>query len=786
MKIVKTGFAIAAAALLSSSAFANKITLTDSSKASKDFDTIQAALDACSGNGSYTITLEPGTYNEVLYYKGAASIKLSGKSTQKYGADVIISESNDGDLWKQKRSASAQNGRCIFEIEGTGNITLENLTMMNTYSRITGKGSNTQAEVIGFDSTGNLAAYNCAFKSHQDTLRTTGKSWFYDCYVEGDTDFIWMEARGVVALFENCVIKALYDEKPTTAAIIGAPRMNYGTRSGKGLVILNSSISSEKPQKTFLARTPWNDGYYNQVAYINSSIPDVDPKLWQGKPLTAAGVAKTVLGWKLDAKTLATVKDKDGKGVEAKDRDDILSDKEVKAEFGGRKAILNRYFDHQRNAYRKDYNTNWNVDALVKANGWKVTADKSKDLGAGEKEAKVIVYDFANDISSYADLKVEGFAKNAEAAGDEVPSIVGNAGAKISFATKGTNAVTVYGLFKGKAVIKAGNQGDAVLTFNNGSKTVEAEKEYVVYEKNGTVTITASELTYISKIVVEPDTKIKFVPVSSIAISATKDGQAIKEMPSKKKQQFTAALNPLLPTNKDFVWSVSDESVATISEFGVLTTKAASEDKTITVKATSRDSNKAAGEFQLLVRKVDPKAFTLSWIDSAEASNAPYAGNSDNEDVATVGNVILSPAKDGASWSNNTSKYNSSFSDGGLTYANFTKAVAGKDTVYVDLPVTAKQALSLDTITVSYGNHGTGNVASLVSVIRNGKVTEVAEDTSKKARSNKKTYFVEEDMAAGETVVVRVALYGYAGDETTIAVGKSPTIGTIQLAGSAK
>ncbi len=786
MKLTKFSVMLTACALMGSAAFANKITLTDSSKTQKEYDTIQAALDACEGKGSYKITLAPGTYNEVLYYKGDADITISGQSTNKYGSDVIISEANDGDLWKQKRSASAQNGRCIFEIEGNANITLENLTMMNTYSRLTGKGSNTQAETIGFDSTGNLAAFNCAFKSHQDTLRTTGKSWFYGCYVEGDTDFIWMEAKGVVALFENCEIKALYDEKPSTEAIIGAPRMNYGTRSGKGLVILNSNITSEKPSMTYLARTPWNDGYYNQVAYINCSIPDVNPVLWKEKPLTASGVKRTVLGWKIDEKTLSTIKDKEGNPISSKDRDDVLTQKEIDAEYSGRNSILNRYFDHQRNAFRKDYAGNWDVDALVKANGWTVTKDKSKQLASGEKEAKVTVYDFANDIADYKDLSVNGFVNYSEASGEEVKTIVGNAGSTISFKVKDKSAVTVYGLFKGKAEIKAGSQGEAIVNLNNGSKLNENEKEYLVYQKNSTVTITACEETYISKIVVESDPKINFVPVASITLDAKKDGDTITEIASKKKQQFTAVLNPLLPTNKDYVWSVSDEKAASISEFGVLKTNACTEDTPIVVRATSRDTNHVCGEFKVLINKVDPKAVTLSWIDSTEASNAPYAGSTDNDEVATVNNAVLSKPVNGAVWSNNASKYNSSFSDGGVTYAGFTKAVEGKNTVYVDLPITAKKALTLDTMSVSFGNHGTGNVACLVSIIRGSKVTELSNDTSKKARSNKKTYFVEEDLAEGETAVIRVALYGYAGDETTIAVGKSPTIGTVQIFGTAK
>ena len=85
----------------------------------------------------------------------------------------------------------------------------------------------TQAEAIGFDSTGTLSAYNCSFKSHQDTIRTSSKCWFYKCYVEGDVDFIWSERTGRVALFENCKIKSIYDSNTSYhQSFICAPRMD--------------------------------------------------------------------------------------------------------------------------------------------------------------------------------------------------------------------------------------------------------------------------------------------------------------------------------------------------------------------------------------------------------------------------------------------------------------------------------------------------------------------------------------------------------------------------------
>ncbi|MDE7101038.1 MAG: bacterial Ig-like domain-containing protein, partial [Anaeroplasmataceae bacterium] len=159
-------------------------------------------------NDMYTITLGKGTYNENgLMYKGSATIRIVGSTDAKYGSDVIIK--GHGSKMPGETGCDSKN-RCLISIQGTANIILENLTLESDWYRADHSGD-VQAEVLGTDTTGYAAAYNCGFKSHQDTLRTTGKAWFYGCYIEGDVDFIWMEAGGKVALYENCEIVSVWD-----------------------------------------------------------------------------------------------------------------------------------------------------------------------------------------------------------------------------------------------------------------------------------------------------------------------------------------------------------------------------------------------------------------------------------------------------------------------------------------------------------------------------------------------------------------------------------------------
>jgi len=151
-------------------------------------------------------------------------------------------------------------------MQGSGSLFLENVTLQQTDKSA---GSN-QLECIGYDGSAYVAAYNCSFLSHQDTVRTTGQAWFYKCYIEGDVDFVWMETSGKVALYENCILCAVGDR--TNRAYLTAPRSAANaTEIYKGLVVYNSEIWVDGIE-TYLGRNPWsgNTAYYNNVAFVGT------------------------------------------------------------------------------------------------------------------------------------------------------------------------------------------------------------------------------------------------------------------------------------------------------------------------------------------------------------------------------------------------------------------------------------------------------------------------------------------------------------------------------------
>lgn len=768
----------------------SNITLTDSNS-QNSYETIQAALGAIptgGTTGTYTITLQPGTYNENgLTYNGSATVIIKGNTSEKYGADVIII--GRGSNMSQQGGGSKEEGRELLEFKGSGNLILENITFISDYSRADHSGD-VQAELVGFDSTGYVAAYNCAFKSHQDTLRTTGKAWFYKCYVEGDTDFLWMESAGIVALYEECEIVSVYDENATTHETkICAPRMSPASKAGKGLVIYNSTVREDEngaSQKTYLARTPWkkSDGYWNQVAYIKTDISGVEttPSPWYDSAIkssyndcsTADGIARNIIGWKID-KTSA-----DSFGYAGlSDKSDIVSETDVANEFSGRRAILNRLYDTSAKKYKKDNETHWNIDTLISGRGWSVTADTSKDLLDGETEAKVTVYEFttAKDITSYTDLTANGFANE-----EGKNHVQGQAGSTIEVPVTGKAVVTVTGYYKGLGTIQTEGQGKALFDFNNGSTTKTIDKTYVVYANSAdTVTITAEDTTYITKIVVEYDDSLAFTPVAAITVSAEDDATAVA---ANKTLQFTAKLSPNGVTNSDILWSiVSGSEAAKIDErSGLLTALAPSADTQVTVRATSCDTNAKYGEKTITVQALVAGAFDISWLDSEEHSKADaiVATNSD-ESVAKGGTGTAFASAGLGEWKYNSGKLTGT-SKGGLSITT-SAAVSDYASAYIDFPITASVDCTISAIKVGGGDSGTGDALIQVSYKKASGGFNVVNETGISARNNDVDFEKSIDISANETITLRVAI-GNSSKE--IVAQKSLTIGTVTVYGNKK
>ena len=361
------------------------------------YATLRAAFDAIGATGDYVIELTAGAYNlgtcttnadgtnvkndaAGVRYQGGANITIKGPATANdYGSKVVLFGSGAS----MDNEGGNQPGRELLEIAGSGNVILKNIALYNTFV----KDGDCQAEAFGFDSTGTAAAYNCTFISRQDTTRTTGKAWFYKCYIEGDVDFIWMESSGKVALYEDCRIRAVKGREKTDSkgvkkqveAFFTAPRVNVADEAnyGKGVVIYKSKVEVEDGLTTYLFRNPWgnNSAYYNNVAIVNSILYGkvVPSPLWKNDPMYDAN--NPCGGFKTNIDGLSN-----------------MPATTVTKEYSGRNNILNRVFDSETNTMHKDFAGVWNLSAIETEFG--ATRDSSPSILSGEKELIMKEIDF--------------------------------------------------------------------------------------------------------------------------------------------------------------------------------------------------------------------------------------------------------------------------------------------------------------------------------------------------------------------------------------------------------
>ncbi len=353
---------------------------TDENKA--DFISIQAALDSVADKeGTYTISLAPGLYYELLHYQGTANIILQGPKDNKRGDNCVIQYINCNDL------NGGQSTRVSFFFNGA-DLTLENVTLINSAdgeavysSAVKYASGNAQAETIYFRS-GNghhLAAYNSSFKGHQDTMQVSGKCWFYNCYIEGDVDFIWGTAD--VALFEECDLYCLRYVKDR--AYIFETRVGSADNPlvPKGFVLYNSTVEIAKRQTAFYARratavekakTP----YYDQCAIVNVKFKgegDFNDMRWYvGKPPRATESPAHV-GWKEYNVTFKELKGKKPANTEKRYKDAGDIDKKTyKNEYSTRDQIMNRVFNTESKTYQADEATPWNINQYAIERGYTV------------------------------------------------------------------------------------------------------------------------------------------------------------------------------------------------------------------------------------------------------------------------------------------------------------------------------------------------------------------------------------------------------------------------------
>lgn len=333
-----------------------------------NFRSLQAALDALESalpdSTDVVIHLAPGIYHEPISYSGGKNITIRGPAGNNRGDTCEI-------RWRNSNVMNGSNaGRASFNVSGS-NLRLENLTLVNTWVRK--PNADNQAETLYFaeapDTRNLLAVRNCSFKSNQDTLQIAGRAWFYDCYIEGNTDFIWGYAD--TALFERCFLRCVNDGRdPDTLLMVARTPIHTAAENeaesgdspgtgktarrktwvGKGFVLKDSTVSVDEGAVAWFGRNAGGSGFYDQVALVNvrfSGAGKLGSTLWHESAYYYHLGDASRVGWKsahctgLGAETEADQHDEASRH-RLPGTADLTGSPDLAAEYGSANQILNR------------------------------------------------------------------------------------------------------------------------------------------------------------------------------------------------------------------------------------------------------------------------------------------------------------------------------------------------------------------------------------------------------------------------------------------------------------
>ncbi|MCL2193223.1 MAG: pectinesterase family protein, partial [Treponema sp.] len=193
-----------------------------------------------------------------------------------------------------------------------------------------------------------LVVYNSGFFSFQDTILTSAdRAWFFRCYIEGDTDYIWGSPS--VALFEECVLVNVEGR----AGHLFVSRVGRGATVPKGFVAFNSEVSTLSPNATFGRTLPSgaapNHTTWCQAAIINSTVDgQFRNGLWQVSHDSRIGNGEHV-GFKVFGLTNPDGSDFDVSNIAS--GTSVLERHHFEREYNGRHVILNRVFRPETGRY---------------------------------------------------------------------------------------------------------------------------------------------------------------------------------------------------------------------------------------------------------------------------------------------------------------------------------------------------------------------------------------------------------------------------------------------------
>lgn len=223
------------------------------------------------------VTIEAGSYREQVKYNLSNPLIMETiPGTKAENCEILA---DNCEAYK-----SGLENRAIFIFgPNVTQVTLRNFSIRNTHNKsVTDKNTLADsAEAFAWNNEkGTLHAEGLRIYGRQNSLYVKGSTWFKNCYIEGDKDFIYGEPE--VALFEDCQINLIEDNRGE----YDAAAIKSGAVADKpGYVFLNSTFKCVKRRhnKVFVCRTEGKasaetKNNWDNIAFINCAFDDLYDK----------------------------------------------------------------------------------------------------------------------------------------------------------------------------------------------------------------------------------------------------------------------------------------------------------------------------------------------------------------------------------------------------------------------------------------------------------------------------------------------------------------------------
>ena len=241
---------LAAGPVLAANKYDNPDTLVVSRDGTGEFRTIDEAIEVCRAFMDYTkvIYVKKGVYKEKLIIPSwLTNITICGEDRD----NTIITWDDHANIKMPVGgldSEAAVKGKPMgtfrtytLKVQGSY-ITLKDITIENNAAKL--------GQAVALHTEGNhILVQNCRLLGNQDTVYTGvggTRVAFYDCYIEGTTDFIFGPS---IAWFQNCEIHSKANSYITAASTPAGQKYGY--------VFYKCRLTADKDvDKVYLGR-PW-------------------------------------------------------------------------------------------------------------------------------------------------------------------------------------------------------------------------------------------------------------------------------------------------------------------------------------------------------------------------------------------------------------------------------------------------------------------------------------------------------------------------------------------------